>query len=222
MIREYEGKTEKEAIAKAISDLGLNQEEFDVEIMEAIQRGLFKKGSVKIRVHIDDKLVRTAIEPQDDQIREGLEFLTELVLKMGFEATVSVLESDEENKIIFDIQSEESSILIGKKGKNLDAIQLLVNIFINTKYPDYSGKVVIDIENYRNRREDYLIRLANRTANIVARSRSSKLLEPLNPFERRLIHTTLNNRKDVFTKSEGEGHFKRVRIFYKGDGDRGH
>lgn len=216
MIREFEGKTEKEAIAKAIKDLGLNQEEFDVEITEAVQRGFFKKGSVKIRVHIDDKLVNTAIEPEDEEIKQGLAFLRELVSKMGYEATVTAMESDEPNKVIFDIQSEDSSILIGKKGKNLDALQLLVNIFINTKYPDYSGKVVIDIENYRTRREDYLIRMANRTANAVVKSRNSKLLEPLNPFERRLIHTTLNDRKDVFTKSEGEGHFKRVRIFYRG------
>lgn len=220
MIREYEGKTEKEAIAKAISDLGLKQEEFDVEITEAVQRGFFKKGNVKIRVHIDDKLVRTPLEPQDEQVKQGMEFLRALIEKMGFEADVSLLEGDEDNKIIFDIQSEDSSILIGKKGKNLDALQLLVNIYINTKFPDYAGKVVIDIENYRNRREDYLIRMANRTANAVAKTRSSKLLEPLNPFERRLIHTALNNRKDVFTKSEGEGHFKRVRIFYKGESDR--
>ena len=101
------------------------------------------------------------------------------------------------------------------KGKNLDALQLLANI-----YAGHLGheevRVILDTENYRIRREESLVRLAYTTADKVRTSRSSVLLEPMNPFERRLIHTTLNEIGDVETKSEGEGLYKQVRVLYKG------
>jgi spoIIIJ-associated protein len=78
------------------------------------------------------------------------------------------------------------------------------------------NRIILDAENYRRRREENLIKIAEKTADSVSKTKSSKLLEPMNPFERRLIHTTLNDRNDVMTKSEGEGLFKRVRIIYKG------
>ena len=216
MVREYEGKSEKDAITKAINDLGLDQEEFDVEIMESIQRGIFKKGTVKIKVHIDDKLIRKPMEPSAEEEVKAKEFLEVLIRKMGYTGEIRLMDEGDDEKVVLDIQTPDSSILIGKKGRNLDSIQLLVNVFINSKYPEFKRRFVIDVENYRNRREEYIIRIANKTANSVIRSKSSKILEPMNPFERRIIHTTLNDRKDVFTKSEGEGHYKRVRVYYKG------
>ena len=113
------------------------------------------------------------------------------------------------------LTSEKASILIGRKGKNLDAMQLLANV-----YAGHLGKedvrIILDSENYRIRREESLVRLAYVTADKVRQSHSSVLLEPMNPFERRLIHTTLNDIPDVETKSEGDGLYKQVRVIYNG------
>ena len=105
--------------------------------------------------------------------------------------------------------------MIGRKGKNLDALQLLANIYAG-RLGHEEIRVIIDTENYRIRREESLVRLAYTTADKVHQSHQSILLEPMNPFERRLIHTTLNDIPDIDTKSEGEGLYKQVRIIYKG------
>ena len=121
----------------------------------------------------------------------------------------------EEKKIGIKLTSASSSILIGRKGKNLDAMQLLANV-----YAGHLGKedvrVILDSENYRIRREESLVRLAYVTADKVRLNKTSMLLEPMNPFERRLIHTTLNDIPDIETKSEGDGLYKQVRVIYKG------
>ena len=109
---------------------------------------------------------------------------------------------------------DSSSILIGRKGKNLDALQLLANV-----YAGHLGRedvrVILDTENYRVRREENLVHLAYTTADKVRSTRLSVLLEPMNPYDRRIIHTTLNDISDIETKSEGEGLFKQVRIMLK-------
>ena len=133
---------------------------------------------------------------------------------MGYEVAVEIM-FREERKVGIKLTSSSSSILIGRKGKNLDALQLIVNI-----YAGHLGReeirVILDTENYRIRREESLVRLAYTTADKVHQTHQSILLEPMNPFERRLIHTTLNDIPDIDTKSEGEGLYKQVRISYKG------
>ncbi|MDX9800112.1 MAG: RNA-binding cell elongation regulator Jag/EloR [Spirochaetia bacterium] len=223
MIMEYEGKTEKEAVDKAIAELGLERDGFDVEIMETEKKGFFfKKGTVKIKVHLNSGSMLTSskemkFEPESDCEKEIKEYLEVLLEKMGFPGTVSIA-FREENKIGFSIDSEYSGILIGKKGKNLDAIQLILNVFAG-RFPG-SPRIIIDTENYRVRREESLVRLAIRSAEQVRRSRRSKLLEPMNPFERRVVHTALNGMEDIATKSDGEGLFKQVRIIYRGKTER--
>ena len=212
MIKEFEGKTEKEAIDNAVKALNLNAEEFDVEIVETGKKSLFKKSIVKIRVHIEDSHGEEAV-PRSEFEEKDVEFLERLIEKMGFPGKVEVL-FREENKLGLTIVSEYSGILIGKKGKNLDAIQLLLNVY--TGRLDNSVRVIVDAENYRNRHEENIIRQASRVAEQVKKTRRSKLLEPMNPFERRLVHTALNDDKDVETKSEGEGLYRQVRILYKG------
>ena len=222
MVKEYEGKTEREAIDKAAADLGLEQDQFDVEIVESEQHGFFfKRGSVKIRVYLEDgneskSSVKRVIEPAGDIEGKLVSFLEKLIEYMGYPGDVSISFREGE-KLGLDIKSSHSAILIGKKGKNLDALQMLVNVYASKiGGNDYSGKIIIDTENYRQRREENLIRLANKTAEQVCKSRSSKLLEPMNPFERRLIHMALNDMDEVITKSEGDGLYKQVRIIYKG------
>ena len=236
MIYEYEGKNEKEAIEKAAQELGLEKDQFDVEILESQKKTLFKNGYVKIRVHtvdsqeyvhpeFDGKVPNATARaqnpnlvanpmPQDEFEQKLVDFVTVMIQNMGYEVTVEVM-FREEKKIGIKLTSASSSILIGRKGKNLDAMQLLANV-----YAGHLGKedvrVIPDSENYRIRREESLVRLAYVTADKVRLNRTSMLLEPMNPFERRLIHTTLNDIPDIETKSEGDGLYKQVRVIYKG------
>lgn len=226
MIKEFEGKNRNEAIEKAIQELGLDRDELDVEIIEE-GKGLFKKGPVKIRICIDDEEIseensfednslsqeKERLEAENDLEREVLSFLSTLVEKMGYGSDVYI-SSREENKIGIEIDSDHSGILIGKQGKNLDALQLLINVFAG-KLGFGETKFLIDIENYRLKRENALIALARKTAFYLKKTKGSKLLDLMNPYERRIIHTTINEFEDLHTVSEGEGLYKRVRIFYK-------
>ena len=222
MVYEYEGKTEKEAFEKAVAELGLERDQFDVEILETQKNSLFKKGFVKIRVHVEDspknvvdKVSKITSPVAQGEFEEKLTtFIKEIIEKMGYELKVDVM-FREENKIGIKLESASSSILIGRKGKNLDALQLLLNVYAG-KLGHESTRVILDTENYRIRREESLVRLAYTTADKVRSSKNSILLEPMNPFERRLIHTTLNDIPDIETKSEGDGLYKQVRVFYKG------
>jgi spoIIIJ-associated protein len=255
---EFEGRTEREAVAKAAAELG--SESFDVEVLEKTG-GLFGKGKVRIRVRALDAIPdpmgsgdsgtssqknkkqksdrgRTPVdakvseqttrpsegdEPEDtvdppsDEVKKSLSsFVEGMIERMGYSATVAYKQMDG-SKAVFEISSESSNILIGKKGKNLDALQLLMNVYLNRISGDSAPwRIVLDTEGYRARREENLVRMAHRVADEAARTRSSRLLEPMNPFERRLIHTAINERDDVVTKSEGDGLYKRVRIIAKG------
>ncbi|MFA5698428.1 MAG: RNA-binding cell elongation regulator Jag/EloR [Sphaerochaeta sp.] len=219
MIREFEGRTEQEAIAKAIEELHIEREDFDVEIVEPARKGLFKKNSVKIRIHFDDGMDsdeetneegEELAEPFDSELEDKvLTFVATVLEKMGYAGNVAIA-FRKERKIGLRIDSENSNIIIGRKGKNLDALQLLTNVFVGQHNPDV--KVIVDSENYRIRHEEQLIRLAFRTAEQVTRSGRSRLLEPMNPYERRLVHTALNDFGGVETKSEGDGLYKQVRI----------
>jgi spoIIIJ-associated protein len=214
MVKEYEGKTELEAIALAMSELQLEQDELDIEIIDPGKRGLFKKGNVRIRVYLpDDEFEEVEDDTFDGDLEEYehqiIDFLSGILERMGYPGDVAV-NFRKEGKLGLEISSDYSSIIIGKKGKNLDAIQLIVNVYAGQLHPGV--KVVIDSENYRMRHEEQLVKLAYRSAEQVRRSGRSKLLDPMNPFERRLIHTALNDIEGVQTKSEGDGLFKQVRI----------
>jgi len=253
---EFEGRTEKEAIDRAAGELGLEKDDFDVEILETQKSGLFKKGLVRIKVHVGDfgvsskksqensasqKTSRSADKnynsggmerdriglasgtstavfgepaPQNEFEEKMTEFTSGLIERMGYPGTVSIL-FRESHKLGIKIESSYSSILIGKKGKNLDALQLLLNIYAG-RLGKEDTRIILDTENYRIRREESLVRLAYNVAEKVRESRGSVLLEPMNPFDRWLIHTTLNDIGDVETKSEGDGLYKQVRVFYRG------
>jgi len=253
---EFEGRTEREAVAKAAAELG--SESFDVEVLEK-SGGLFGRSKVRIRVRtlsaIPDPMAsgdssaangknknrkgrpaqrenrqnkpieRTRkveepevdVDPPKEKVLNAVSaFVEGMIERMGFEAKAVYNKSDG-SKLIFEISSESSNILIGKKGKNLDALQLLTNVYLNRVAGDEAPwRIVLDTEGYRARREESLVRMAHRMADEAVRSHSSRLLEPMNPFERRLIHTAINDRDDVVTKSEGDGLYKRVRVMAKG------
>jgi spoIIIJ-associated protein len=245
MIYEFEGKTEREAIELAAAQLGLETDEFDVEILESLSGGLFKKGKVKIRVHTNfdskipegsterEALVAGATVQGEENIRQERKLLSEeeripmdefeekivawtkaVVDTMGYPSKVSVL-FREDKKLGLKVDTDNTSMIIGKKGKNIDALQLLANVYAG-KLGREDVKVILDSENYRIRREESLVRIAYESAEQVRRTGRSILLEPMNPFERRIVHTTLNDIVDIETKSEGEGLYKQVRVMFRG------
>lgn len=237
MERVFEGRTEQEAIDEAVRALGIEAEEIEVEILESQKSGLFNMGKkVRIRVHLpgdesyesdseseesdgSDTVAKTSgrlpgsASAETDFEHAVVDFISTVTDMMGFPATVQIMYREEE-KIGMRLDSDFSNILIGRKGKNLDALQLLANV-VAGRIEEGSPKVVLDSEGYRSRREENLIRLAHKVGDQVKRTKKSKLLEPMNPFERRLIHTTLNDIEDIGTESEGEGLYKQVRVFYK-------
>jgi len=222
MTKEYEGRTEADAIAKAVEELQIEREDFDIEILDPVRKGLFKKN-VRIRIHYNDGSEKAAdaavLEEEvatprsyianEDMEKQVIDFLTHVLEKMGYISTVSIA-FRKENKLGLKIDSDFSSIIIGRKGKNLDALQLLANVFIGKIDPDF--KIIVDSENYRMRHEEQIVRIAFKTAEQVSRNGRSRLLEPMNPFERRLVHTALNDFEGVTTKSEGEGLYKQIRV----------
>jgi spoIIIJ-associated protein len=220
MIKEFEGKTEKEAIDKAVEALGLGRDEFDVEIVESQKSGfLFKKGKVIIRVHVGgadapSRSTNASPVPENDFEHAVVDFVQNVIEKMGFPGKVSV-NFREERKLGLMLDSEHSGILIGRKGKNLDAVQTLANVVAGRLTND-EIRVILDSENYRTRREENLVKMARKVGEQIRRSKGSKLLEPMNPFERRLVHTALNDMDNVDTKSEGEGLYKQIRVYYRG------
>ena len=231
MTYEFEAKTEKEAIELAANELGLGRDQFDVEILETQKKSIFNKGYVKIRVHTLSEVPTASNADEDrdyderpriiiDPVPQGefeeklVNFVKDVVEKMGYDVKVEITYR-EDKKIGIRMDSSYSSILIGRKGKNLDALQLLANIYAG-RLGHEEIRVILDTENYRLRREETLVRLAYNTADKVRSTRNSILLEPMNPFERRLIHTTLNDIPDVETKSEGDGLYKQARVLYKG------
>jgi spoIIIJ-associated protein len=245
MVKEFDGRTEKEAINKAVEELGLERDCFDVEIIETQRGSLFKKAYVKIRVHTGgpDETYSSkhgrrtggqgngktlpaksraadssgeGIQPDTEFEEKIIGYIDKIVSLMGIDGKSSV-NFREKRKIGVNVTSSESSCVIGRKGKTLDALQSLATIYA-AHLGHEDTHIVIDCENYRLRHEESLVRLAYNIADRVRESRVSVLLEPMNPFDRRLIHTTLNDIDEIETKSEGRGLYKQVRVLYKGSG----
>jgi len=262
VVKEFEGKTEKEAIDRAIEELGLDRNEIDFEIVEAKRPGiLFRGGKVKIRVHMSEESVEVedgeeggdsavgaygaqralgarsafgaegalgavgalgaarsasgeSAAPDSEFEARMVEYTRRLLELMGFDAEV-VVNLREDRRLGLDIEAEGSAILIGKQGKTLEALQFIVNLAAG-RMGGQSTRIVLDTQDYRSRRERSLVRMANQVAEQVRRNHDSQLLEALNPFERRLIHTALARHGDIETVSEGEGLYKRIRVIWRG------
>ena len=140
------------------------------------------------------------------------EFLNEVLEQMGLDLKLTV-KADEKN-VYIKIEGEDSGTIIGKRGQTLDAIQYLTSLVVNKDRQDHV-KVVVDAENYRSRREETLKKLAKRLADKVVRTARPVKLEPMNPYERKVIHSTLQDNPEVLTRSEGEDPYRRIIIELK-------
>lgn len=151
-------------------------------------------------------------EDQAEIAEKGKQFLEDMFKQMGL--TVFIEKMTTPDKITFQVHGDELGILIGKHGQTLDAIQYLTNLVANKEAAGHCH-VVVDVENYRSRREETLVNLAKRLASKVRRNRQKVSLEPMNAFERKIIHTALQGERNIVTDSEGVEPYRHVVISYK-------
>ncbi len=199
---EKAAKTVEDAITEALVEMGLTSDQVTVEVLEKGPSGLmsiFSSKLAKVRVY-------RKINLQDI----AKDFLTEVFAKMGMEVSVDI-KMDDHNNMGIDLSGPSMGVLIGKRGQTLDSLQYLVSLVVNKESESYV-RIKLDTENYRVRRKETLETLAKNLANKVKSTGKKFTLEPMNPYERRIIHSTLQNNKAVETHSEGEEPYRKVVI----------
>ena len=196
---EIKGKTVDEAIFNGLSQLGLGIDQVTIDILQEGSKGLFGFGKSAI----------IRMTPKKDEGTSAEQFLNQLFTYMKVPATAQVTE--EEGALNIELTGDSTGVLIGRRGETLDALQYLTSLVVNKNAEEYR-RVVLDTENYRKKREETLVRLANRIAGKVAKTGRRVVLEPMNPYERRVLHATLQSNPKVETISEGEEPFRRVII----------
>jgi spoIIIJ-associated protein len=207
-IYEFEGDSTEEAIEKASRELNLPIEDLDIDIIEPGSAGIFglvgtKKTKIRVNVRDDEGLDDTKGFETAKQILEGILAL------IPIETSVSGKQSD--GKISLNIEGDSSGILIGRKGKTLDALQYIVNMAVN-KTSEKKIRVEIDSENYRQKRVESLTQLALKIGDKAKKFKKPFTTSPLNPQERRIVHLALQEDEKLETKSRGEGILKKVVI----------
>lgn len=198
------GKTVEEAILMAVAQLAVSRDKLEIEIIDEPVKGLFGVFGNK------DAKIKAAIKrTMSDLARK---FLNELFLKMDLEAKLDITENDD--LISINVSGDKMGMLIGHRGETLDAVQYLTSLVVNREGEKYK-RISVDTENYRSKREETLKKLAKRLAYKVQKTRKKLVLEPMNPFERRIIHFTLQKDPYVNTHSEGEEPYRKVVITLK-------
>lgn len=193
---QFEAKNLDEALVYAVKELRVQPEYIELETIET--KGLIRKTLVVE--------ARVTVNPAE----LGYKLLTSMFEEMNIEATIEMRKRGS-NEIIYTVNSEENPILIGRNGKTLENIQFYIRNIVNI-YSEEHLIVLVDIGGYKENRKKQLEILATKTAKNVARSRMEAKLEPMNAYERRIIHTKLADWRDVTTVSEGEGQNRRIVI----------
>ena len=200
----FEGKTLNDAITNASVSLGITSTDLKYEVVTEGSTGflgMFAKPAI------------IKVQPKASMDKRAKEFLEKLFNAMKVETEIKIQMEDDENMSI-ELSGPDMGILIGKRGQTLDSIQYLTSLYVNKESESYI-RVKIDTENYRERRKETLETLAKNIAYKVKRTRKSVYLEPMNPYERRIIHSALQNDKYVCTKSEGEEPYRKVVVMLK-------
>lgn len=210
-IYEAEGKSKADTEAEALRTLDAKPEDVTMEPVSGATGilGLVSRKPVVIRVFPHEKT------PRHVRIR-GI--VQTLIGHMGLDGSIIGVRNTEDN-IIVELKSEDTGVLIGKHGRTLDAIQFLVNLFVNSKQKEHT-RIMLDVESYREKRQESLTRLARGVAARVHRSRQPIALDYMNPYERRIVHLALEEDERVYTKSDGNGVYKRVRVIPAAHDDR--
>ena len=198
------GKTVQEATALALQELNTDEKSVTIEILDEGAKGLFGIGSKMAKIRVTLKEIASG-----DTAKE---FLFDIFEKMKINAELDIVEDEE--SVLIKISGKDIGIIIGRRGETLDALQYLTSLVVN-KNREFYKRVVIDIENYRQKREETLVKLADRLAERVVKYKKNVTLEPMNPYERRIIHSSLQDHKNVETFSVGEEPNRKVVISLK-------
>lgn len=204
------GKTEEEAISSALAQIGKERDEVSVEILERSKSGFLGIGASPAKVRVSYEYVESVVELTEI-------FLKGLLERMGSSAVPKVAMT-EPDRINVDLTGEKLGMLIGRRGETLDAIQHLTNSVVN-RAGENRVHISIDAESYRSKREDSLQRLAEKVAGKVIKYRRNMTLEPMNSYERHIIHTALQDYEGVSTFSTGTEPNRRIVVAY-GKGKR--
>ncbi len=212
IVLEKEAKTREDAISMAAQELNLSgEEDFDiVQVLSSIKKngflGIGNNTIVKIRAMKYEELEKNIIN----------EFETLLKLA-GFDVKDVKITNFDNNTYEIEFDSNDAALLIGKRGKTLESLQFLLNLIINKKYgqEDKSYKIILDVQNYREKRKKSLEKLAKNLILKVKKTKQSKILEPMNPYERKIIHTIIQEDDEVSAVSLGDGVYKKLKIFLK-------
>ena len=203
---EIRSKTKDEAISKALTELNVKLEDLQVEVLENPSKGFLGFLGAK------DGLYKFTVIEKETELDIAKAFVENILKNSNIKADLSVTQQG--NVINVDIKGEEAAVLIGRRGETLDSIQLLTGLALNKINKNSSMRVVVDIENYRSKREESLIRYAQKVAREVMKTKKTKKLEYMNPYERRIIHSALQNNKSVSTYSEGTDPYRRLVVEY--------
>lgn len=203
--REFSAKTVDAALTEATIQLGTTSDQIEFEVIEKGSSGLLGFGSKNALIRAKKKY-----SPVDD----ARDFLVDVTAAMGLHVEVKI-EMDEESRTMdIELTGDEMGVLIGKRGQTLDALQYLANLAVNKNSEEYL-KIKVDTEDYRKRRKDTLEGLAKNIAFKVKRTKRAVSLEPMNPYERRIIHSALQGDRYVSTHSEGDEPFRHVVVTLK-------
>lgn len=202
---EISAKTVDEAITEALIKLGTTSSQIEYEVIDKGSAGFlgFNSKPAKIRARKKFSIEDTAKE-----------FLNKVFDSMNLDVEIIVTTEDEDSAVNIELKGDDMGILIGKRGQTLDSLQYLTSLVLNKESENYI-RVKLDTENYRQRRKDTLENLAKNIAYKVKRTKRQVSLEPMNPYERRVIHSALQNDRYVSTYSEGEEPYRRVVITLK-------
>ncbi|MBZ4665217.1 RNA-binding cell elongation regulator Jag/EloR [Mahella sp.] len=202
---EATGRTEEEAIQSALDELNVSRDDVDIEVLEPASKGilgLWGSKPAKVKVTVKDK-----------KADKAKEFLEGVIERMKVDASI-VVEQRDDGDVIMNIEGVRIGRLIGHRGETLDALQYLANLACN-RDGEEQGKIILDAENYRKKREQALVDLAFKMADKVKRTHRRVVLEPMSAYERRILHTALQDDPDVTTYSEGMEPRRKVVITLK-------
>ena len=215
-------KSVDEAIEAALEELGVTREAVTVEILEEGKKGFLglagKDASVCVRLKNSEETEESSVVDAGsgaDSAARAEMFLQPILEAMKLDAKLSVKTNEEEKSVSIDISGEDMGILIGRRGETLSALQYLTSLAVNRHQEEYC-RIILDTENYKKRREETLKRLAKKLAGSAVRYRRNVTLEAMSPYERRIIHSVLQDDPMVSTYSTGEEPNRKVVIVYKG------
>ena len=206
---EISAKTKEEALTQALVKLETTSDNIEYEVIDKGSSGLFGFiGSKPMVIRVWKK------EGPADIVKEAKDFTDRLFKAMGEDVTSEIHMNEEDGSMNIEFSGPDMGLLIGKRGQTLDSIQYLISLVVNKKSDSYV-RVRVDTENYRERRKATLENLAKNIAFKVKRSRHSVVLEPMNPYERRIIHSALQGDKYVETHSEGDEPYRKIVVTLK-------